>query len=135
MVEVYTSGLIKKQYQDKGELEQLDALILDFEDYKRTGMIPQHFGRDELYDHPHTLSSVRMEELQHLHLLDPANGPIHAVQFRRTSDIHLVYCQGAMNDDCYLLLAVLEPDAHEQARNRNIMTNLATIAGKFRDQN
>ena len=50
MVEVYTSGLIKKQYQDKGELEQLDALVLDFEDYKRTGMIPQHFGRDELYD-------------------------------------------------------------------------------------
>lgn len=131
MVEVYKSGLIEKQFQDQAE--KLDALILDFEKYKSTGKVPRQFGRDVPYDHPNTPPTVRFEQVKHLHLLDGSNHSLHAVQFHRTSDVHLVYCQGAMNDNCYLLITILTPDGHAQARNRNIMSNIGEIAARFRE--
>lgn len=134
MVEVYKSGLIEKQFHEQGEAEALEALILDFEDYKRTGDVPRHFGRDVPYDHPSTPPTVRFEQVKHLHLVDGANPSLHTVQFRRTSDVHLVYCQGAMNDDCYLLITILTPDGHAKARDRNIMSNIGMIAEKFREE-
>ncbi len=51
---------------------------------------------------------------------------------KRTSDIHLIYCQGALNDDHYCLLAILAPDAHDQERNRNIMYKLGQGAEQYR---
>jgi len=39
-----------------------------------------------------------------------------------------------MDDNCYLLMTILSPDAHEQARSRDIMYKLGVMAEKFRQQ-
>ncbi len=38
-----------------------------------------------------------------------------------------------MNDDHYLLIAVLEPDAHQLARDNNVMHRAGLVAEKFRN--
>ncbi|MFL9786795.1 type II toxin-antitoxin system YafO family toxin [Vibrio cyclitrophicus] len=43
-----------------------------------------------------------------------------------------MYCQGWNEPNCFLLIAMLAPDAHEQARHRTIMHNWGLIAEKFR---
>lgn len=131
MIRVFKSDLIGQQL-GKSELEQLAA---DFKRYKETGIPSACFGRDALYDHPHTLSSVRSEDLMHLHL---AEGVQHwarqQAQYNRTSDHHLVYCRGFYQTDHFLLMSILNPDAHAQALNNSIMSNLAIMAAKFRAQ-
>ncbi|USD66328.1 type II toxin-antitoxin system YafO family toxin [Vibrio sp. SCSIO 43136] len=113
---------------------ELEALISDFKTYKETGQKPDTFGRDEAYDHPNTLPILKSEEVRHIHLAAHDAPFLSAVQFYQTSDKHLVYCQGWEDPKCYLLIAILAPDAHEQARNRNIMHNLGVIAERFRQQ-
>jgi len=96
---------------------------------------PDHFGRDVPYDHPHTLPVILAEEVQHIHLgNEDRPSPLHKVQFYQTSDIHLVYCQGALDSSCYLLMTILSPDAHEQAKSRDTMFKLGIMAEKFRNQ-
>ncbi len=129
MVKVFLSVVIREVLAEK----ELSALVADFKRYKSTGILPSTFGRDVPYDHPHTLPSVLAEELKHLHL-DSDGWPIKLVQWKRTSDTHLVYCQGIANTDHYALLAFLSPDAHDQAKNTDIMIKLAKSAGLFRDQ-
>lgn len=115
--------------------EEQTALAEDFRRYKTTGEIPDTFGRDAPYDHPHTLPLVLIEKVQHIHLAD-GNGswPVRAIQYHRKSDRHLVYCQGALNDDHYLLIAILSPDAHDQAKDNNVMANLGRSAELFRQK-
>jgi len=131
VIRVFKSYVIGQQL-GKRELEQLAA---DFKRYKETGIPAACFGRDVPYDHPHTLSSVRSEDLMHLHL---AEGAQHwtgrQAQYNRTSDQHLVYCRGFYKTDHFLLISILKPDAHAQARNNSIMSNLAIMATKFRAQ-
>ena len=112
----------------------LAALKKDFKQYKDTNIPPSNFGRDAEYNHPNTLPSVRQEKVAHIHLEEPDKPwDVHAVQFNKTSDTHLVYCRGFHDENCYLLMALLTPDAHEQARNRTIMYKLAKMAEKFRN--
>ena len=113
--------------------EETEALVADFKRYKGTGELPDTFGRDVCYDHPHTLPAVLAEELMHLHLAENAPWPLGLVQFSRTSDKHLVYCQGYTDRNCYALMAILQPDAHNQARDRDLMLRLAEAARRFRD--
>ncbi|UJF20374.1 type II toxin-antitoxin system YafO family toxin (plasmid) [Vibrio sp. SS-MA-C1-2] len=113
---------------------ELDALVNDFKSYKETGVIPEFFGRDEPYNHPHTLPILKTEEVKHIHLATEDAPFLQSIQFYQTSDKHLVYCQGWNNPHCYLLIAILAPNAHEQARNRTIMFNLGKIAEIFRQQ-
>ena len=131
MIRVFKSDVIGQQL-GKRELEQLAA---DFKHYKETGIPAACFGRDVPYDHPHTLSSARSEGLMHLHL---AEGTQHwagqQAQYNRTSDHHLVYCRGFYETNHFLLMSILKPDAHDQARNNSIMNNLAIMAAKFRAQ-
>jgi len=105
----------------------------DFKKYKETGLLPNNFGRDAEYNHMNTLPIVKQEKIAHVHIEDP-NAPwtMKSIPFNRTSDTHLVYCQGFFKENCYLLMAILSPDAHEQARDRNIMYNLGKMAEKFR---
>ena len=115
--------------------EELNALVEDFKSYKLTGDLPEHFGRDVPYDHPNTLPIVLTEEVQHIHLgSEDKSLPIKRIQFHRTSDIHLVYCQGALDVNCYLLMTILSPDGHGQAKSRDIMYKLGVMAEKFRNQ-
>jgi len=131
VIRVFKSDIIDQQL-GKRELEQLAA---DFKRYKETGIPAASFGRDVPYDHTHTLPSVRSEDLMHLHL---AEGAQHwtgrQAQYNRTSDQHLVYCRGFYKTDHFLLMSILKPDAHAQARNNSIMSNLAIMAAKFRAQ-
>ncbi|MGK0441985.1 MAG: mRNA interferase YafO [Pseudohongiellaceae bacterium] len=115
------------------EADELVQLKSDFEQYKTIGTLPDYFGRDVPFDHPHTLPLVLQENVQHLHITDDGQPfPIHKVQMKRTSDTHLIYCQGVFNRDCYCLLAILSPDAHDQEHNNEIMYKLAKGAEKYR---
>jgi len=102
---VFKGSVIRQQLQE----DELKGLESDFRHYKTTGQLPETFGRDVPYDHPNTPRLVLQEKVRHIHLRDDDNPwPIHKIQIDKTSDkAHLVYCQGAINDDCYLLIAIL----------------------------
>lgn len=130
MIRVFASQLLKQQLPK----QELENLLSDFRQYKDSGVLPDTFGRDVPYDHPSNLPLIRSEEVQHLHL-KPANTPgwpTHLAPFRRTSDIHLVYCQGAIHPQYYYLMLILAPEAHQQARDNNRMFKLARMAESFR---
>ena len=129
-MKIYKSVIIQKQLS----ASELKCLVSDFRRYKKLNQIPDSFGRDALYDHPNTLPSVLQEEIAHIHLVDPKNWHVRTVQFNKTSDTHLVYCPGYIERDTYLLMAILAPDAHSQARKRSIMWKLAEIAQGFRER-
>ncbi len=129
MVAVFTSRIIEKALPEG----QLKDLVEDFREYKSTGRRPENFGRDVPYDSDVTLKIVREEQVQHIHLKDAeSHWPVRAMQFQMTSDRHLLYCPGAMNDDHYLLIAILEPNAHQLARDNNVMHRVGQVAEKFR---
>lgn len=123
-------GLIFRQ--QLSDLEQA-ALVQDFRNYKLTGNLPDTFGRDVPFDHPHTLLLALQERVFHLHLASAnASWKSETPQYSRTSDEHLIYCQGALEEDCFLLIAILSPDAHQQAKDNNVMHQLARTAELFR---
>jgi mRNA interferase YafO len=81
------------------------------------------------------LPIILTEAVQHIHLGNEENPlAINKIQFYQTSDIHLVYCQGALDENCYLLMTILSPDAHKQARTTEIMFKLGVMAERFRKQ-
>jgi mRNA interferase YafO len=128
---VFKSTIILNQLTTK----EVSALEEDFRAYKSGGVIPVSFGRDELYDHPHTLPLVKTEEIRHIHLADAdTSWSSRKIQYSKTSDSHLTYCQGALDNNCYLLIAVLAPDAHSKAKDNNWMFKLGKMAEKFRQQ-
>lgn len=113
----------------------LTALKEDFRRYKELDIPATNFGRDAEYNHPNGPVLIREEKVAHIHLESP-DSPwgSQIVQFNKTSDIHLVYCQGFYDSNYYLLMALLSPDAHAQALNNNIMRNLGLMAKTFREQ-
>lgn len=131
MIRVFKSRHIR----DLLSADELDAIVKDFTSYKCTGIVPDNFGRDVSYDHPHTLPIVMAEDVRHIHLgSEDKPLPLKKIQFYRTSDIHLVYCQGATNEDDYLLMTILSPNGHEQAKSRDIMYRLGKMAELFRNR-
>ena len=131
MIRVFKSSVIRKVLTE----EELNALVDDFKSYKLTSNTPDNFGRDVPYDHPNTLPIILAEEVQHIHLgSEDKPLPLKKVQFYKTSDIHLVYCQGASDENCYLLMTILAPDGHAQAKSRDIMFKLGVMAEKFRNK-
>lgn len=129
MIRVFKSRVIMSVLSDN----ELDLLVDDFTRYKTTGIAPDNFGRDVPYDHPNTLPIIKQEEVAHIHLgNEEIPLPFHKMQFYRTSDTHLVYCQGALNEDAYLLMTVLKPNAHDLAKSRDIMFQLGRMAELFR---
>jgi len=131
VIRVFKSSIIRQILTEA----ELDALVNDFKSYKLTGNTPELFGRDVPYDHPNNLPIVLAEEVQHIHLgSEDKPLPLKKIQFYQTSDIHLVYCQGALNENCYLLMTILSPDAHDQAKSRDIMFKLGAMAEKFRNK-
>lgn len=124
-----------KPFQDQLTSDEQDALIKDFKAYKSGLWVPSAFGRDARYDHINTNATLKQEEVSHLHLLDVAiRWPAHYTQYDKTSDDHLVYCPAALTPDCYLLIAVLTPDAHDQAKRFEVMSRIADIAERFREK-
>jgi mRNA interferase YafO len=131
MIRVFKSSVIQNQLT-KNELVQLTD---DFKQYKATNILPKNFGRDVPYDHPNTLPTLKTEQVQHIHLgSEDKPLPFNRIQFHQTSDVHLVYCPSFNNDDIFLLMAILSPDAHQQAKNREIMYKLGVMAEGFRNK-
>ena len=125
-IKVYTSSLIRETMNS----DNLSGLVFEFKSYKETGDAPLIFGRDASYDRP---DSVKKADMHHIHLKGKEKWSLKIVQFRRLSNLHLVYCRGFMNPDAYLLITVIE-GAHEKARNINFMLDLAEIAEDFRSR-
>ncbi|HTF96859.1 MAG TPA: type II toxin-antitoxin system YafO family toxin [Cellvibrio sp.] len=123
-VKIFTSSIIESALPDL----ELQELIAKFKRYKETNVAPLDFGRDAPYDRP---SAAKSEELQHLHLQSTEKWTLRTIQFRRTSDTHLVYCYGWKNPSHYLLIAIIE-DAHRKANNTLFMLSMAELAQEFR---
>ena len=130
-MKIFKSDIIVKQLTTA----ELTALEADFFQYKNTGIPPTTFGRDVLYDHHNTLPSLKIEEVRHLHLAKPDTPwPNNKMVYYKTSDIHLIYCHGALQDDAFLLMSILQPNAHSLATDKTIMMKLGMMAEKFRLQ-
>lgn len=114
--------------------ERLATLEKDFIDLK-SGIPVDTFGKDVPYDHINTLPSVKAEELWHVHIIGINDKFKRFVkQEDKTSDNHLVYCSNYFNSAIYLLIAILEPDAHELAKKNQLMLKLVDIAKTFRNE-
>ena len=128
---IFQGRILRQQLTE----EQARQLVSDFRRYKEDGLLPETFGRDVVYDHPNTLPLLKAEPLRHMHLSSASEAWSDDVpQYRRTSDIHLVYCQGALNDLAWCLIAILAPEAHKQALDRETMLKLARVAENFRSR-
>ncbi|RDL44691.1 type II toxin-antitoxin system YafO family toxin [Marinomonas piezotolerans] len=128
-VKVYLSDLLNS-HPDANLLTEKFAL------YKETGIPPDDFGRDG--DNRYPLICLQ-EEVHHIHL---AHLPIHfrkwpkiRAQYERKSDKALLYCPGFFDSDSYLLIAVLEPPAHDQQESNELMEAVGQIAESFRLEN
>ncbi|MEN9867918.1 MAG: hypothetical protein RL748_3508 [Pseudomonadota bacterium] len=136
-IKIFTHKALRIAEQERGKIGELNQLVSEFAEYKRTGDPGQIFGRDELYHRP---AAALAAELKHVHLRDETSHPgwLRVVQFRRTSDSCLVYCQGEHSKENFLIMAVLRFDpvskigAHQRANKTTFMLELAEIAEGFR---
>lgn len=107
-------------------------LARDFKLYKQ-GYSLSVFGKDGAYIRP---DDIQPHELCHVHLMTRNdNNYLSSKQDGRTSNRALVYARGLKNRNSYLLIAVLEPPAHDKAQDYEYMRFLAAIAAEFRRQN
>lgn len=125
-LKVFTSSLIRDTMPEA----ELAGLVADFKQYKATGVAPLTFGRDAPYHRP---DSVQKADMHHIHLRGRENWNLQIVQFRRVSNLHLMYCRGFQNPNAYLLMAVIDR-AHERARDIHFMLDMAEIAEAFRSK-
>lgn len=128
MSRIFSSPAIRGALSD----DELTQLTGDFRAY--VGGVPCfRFGKDVPYDHANTPRLVLYHQVRHVHLFDP-DTPWRpdSPPFQRTSDHHLVYCTGAIDERCYLLMALLSPAAHQQALQFDIMAKLGVMAERFR---
>ena len=105
------------------------------------GQTPGFLGREVAYNHPHTPPTVK-QFLRHLHLCVPLDEhPLWWKQvtdrFRRTNpkkapekDYALVYGYDDLQDT-YYLLTIIGPDAHNQAKWRSYLKDLAIEAERL----
>ncbi|WAT00710.1 type II toxin-antitoxin system YafO family toxin [Rouxiella chamberiensis] len=129
---VFTSKALRQQLKQ----EELANLVGDFKSYKASGFPPETFGRDAPYDDERTWPLVRQEEVSHIHLADASTvWHRNILQYRRTSNkSHLVYCKGSMHNDVFLLIILLQPDAHKMHRDPRHMEKIGLMAQAFRNR-
>lgn len=125
-VKILTSSIIRDTMPEA----ELASLVSEFKKYKKTGVAPLLFGRDASYNRP---DSVKKADMHHIHLKGKENWSLNIIQFRRLSNVHLIYCRGFMNPNAYLLIAIVDR-AHERARDINFMLDMAEIAESFRSR-
>ncbi|AUU88772.1 hypothetical protein C2U55_06615 [Enterobacteriaceae bacterium ENNIH3] len=142
-IEASINPATKAEFFDKVFIDypKLEASIIDdFIRYKATGQLPRYFGRDVAYTEPHGAFKAG---LMHIHLCLPPNVfPEKCPQPDRVckkgapeKDACLVYVQGELYENKYSLIAIMHPDAHGKARQPKVMSHLARIAQKFKDEN
>ena len=109
---------------------ELQLIVSKFKMYKESGEAKDYFGRDVSFNRPEPLKSAG---LMHVHVNDRRHWGVRLLQFDRTSDTHIVYCQGYFKKDCFLLITLLK-GAHAKYRDTMFMLGLADIAKDFRDR-
>ncbi|MCO7536315.1 type II toxin-antitoxin system YafO family toxin [Pseudomonas asiatica] len=122
-----------------GLSEVLKSEFLRYMESRRQ-LIPSIFGRDVPYTQPPLAFQAC---LMHIHIcippaLFPKNVPQHdrvCKMGRPGDDAALIYVQGELYEDRYLILAFLWPDAHTKARDISTMQYLARLAKEWRDNN
>jgi len=90
------------------------------------------FGKDVPYNRPPTASYWG---LRHVHIIsrscfmrhEQAGTPLR----KRTSDKHLVYAIHPFDANHYLLLAILNPDAHDVVRNEAVIRTFMDMCKEF----
>lgn len=130
----YNETFDADQTQDPALAAAKDQIFRDFKAYLLSGghldWLPQTpFGRDELYDHPDTVASVKQACLRHVHIV-----PLSVIdrvrrKYDATSDVHLVYCIDDVKGHA-CALALIEP-GHDMAKEPGFLTHLARIAEQF----
>lgn len=105
----------------------IQPIVKQFKQYKSEYNTPVIFGRDAPLIRP---SEAKFSGLHHIHL-----GSFNAItyQYSRTSDSWLIYATGFLNQDYFLLIDILTPDAHDRANNIDLMNKYIEIANKFRE--
>jgi len=101
--------------------------------------LADYFGCDQPYSHP---PAARSGQLRHIHIALPPQtfDPRKAQCYRKCSkdlpelDAALVYVQGVMEEDHYMILAFFAPNGHDKAKVEKVMTKLGILAKKFRDE-
>ncbi|MBC3387321.1 type II toxin-antitoxin system YafO family toxin [Pseudomonas sp. SWRI12] len=101
---------------------------------------PVIWGCDQPYHEP---AAARSGQLRHIHIaLPPQKFRASDRQAYRKCDIRrpqlnaaLVYVQGELYEDRYMILAFFAPYAHDKAKVDAVMTRLGILAKKFRDEN
>ncbi|MFS1523938.1 type II toxin-antitoxin system YafO family toxin [Microbulbifer sp. 2304DJ12-6] len=124
---------ISTQFKDSCPEEKLSLLVNRFKEYKRTGRPHPTFGRDTTYDFPF---SVKEAGMRHIHIKDKTSGKWHLkrVIYEKTSNTALIYCEGYIHKNHFLLLGFLE-NAHETyTHNPQYLLDLAEIADNFRNK-
>lgn len=117
----------------------LGNLCADFASYIDSGRlkVPHYFGCDVPYiKQPEAYNAG----LMHIHLaIPPVVFPAGRPQADRkcpldpSTDAALVYAQGLYEEHRYTLIALLYPNAHSRANNRQMILYLARVATRFRD--
>ena len=118
------------------------SLKREFEIYIESDRLklPNIFGRDAPYTQP---SQALDACLMHIHVrIPPAKFRKDTPQRDRVcrkgrpgEDAALVYVQGELFENRYLILAFLWPDAHTKARDKDVMKYLSRSALEWRNNN
>lgn len=120
MITVFTSLLFREQTTN----DERKALVANFKTYKN-GNLPSNIGRDVAYHRP---LQVENAGLKHIHI---GQWSMEVLQWTRTSDISLAYCESTAKNNTYALIALLRPNAHDQQRDYDLMIKLAAEALHF----
>lgn len=111
--------------------KELTEMVSDFKHYKKAKKVALNLW--SWCSLPLASKAVN-EELFHLHLAEGSEWNHRTIQYSRTSDFHLVYSRGFIDPNNYVLLAILKPNAHKLARNREVVELLADQAAVFRSR-
>lgn len=126
-VKVFLSASFKESCPE----EKLSTLVEMFREYKKTGVPHAAFGRDTTYDFP---STVKQAGMSHIHVKDSTskNWNLKRISYDRTSDTALIYCEGFIYRNYFLLLGFLENAHSAYIRKPQYLLDLAEIAEQFR---
>ncbi len=124
--------LMTQDFKNNVPAELRRQLIDTFKEYKSTGVLPKDWGRDVAYD---LIASIAATGLRHIHIKDKTSKHwnFRTLQFNKTSNTALVYCQGYFDKDVYLFIA-FSANAHEMASNSLYLMALGDIADVFRSK-
>ncbi|MBE3765312.1 toxin YafO [Vibrio parahaemolyticus] len=109
-----------KPFKDSLSPDVYEALKNKFREYKEKGMQPHDFGRDTTFDFPEKL---RLSGLRHIHIKD------------KTSNTALIYSSNYFDDNCYLLIGLLDNAHHAYKNNLLYLLEVSDIADSFSNKN